>query len=140
MGAGVGGGVGGAVFLHTALHAACVCAPLPSSHCPVVGLQPNVASGVGDGVGGLVGGGVGGAVGGGVGGGVGPGVGQVWVSHAWEADPLQGRPPWDGAGLVQVRVCVPPPQVAEQVPQPDQPPSTGQAWGLQVSEPDPAQE
>ena len=43
MGAGVGGGVGGAVFLHTALHAACVCAPMPSSQSPVDWLQPNVA-------------------------------------------------------------------------------------------------
>ena len=43
----------------------------------------------------------------------------------WELAPVQAAPPYCGEGLVQVRVCVPPPQAREQAPQPLQPPSIG---------------
>ena len=44
------------------------------------------------------------------------------VLHAREEVPVQRAPPLLGAGLVHVRVCVPPPQVTEQAVQPDHPP------------------
>ena len=50
---------------------------------------------------------------------------QSWVLQLWVSvsGPEQPAPPQDGAGLVQVRVrvCVPPPQEAEQPLQPLQP-------------------
>ena len=45
----------------------------------------------------------------------------------WLVGPEQVAPPFAGAGLVQVRVWVPPPQFAEHVVQSLQPPSTGPA-------------
>ena len=50
---------------------------------------------------------------------------QAWVLHAWELAPTQSAPPFAGAGFVQVRACVPPPQVTEHVDQLDHPPFTG---------------
>lgn len=52
---------------------------------------------------------------------------QATVLHKREASPEQTEPPPDGAGLVQVRVCVPPPHVAEHDPKALHPPSIGQA-------------
>ena len=49
---------------------------------------------------------------------------QVVVLQASELTPGQGRPPQDGAGALQVRVCVPS-QGAPQALQALQPPSTG---------------
>lgn len=43
----------------------------------------------------------------------------------WELAPVQAAPPYCGAGLVHVRVCVPPPQETEQAPQPLHPPLIG---------------
>jgi hypothetical protein len=43
----------------------------------------------------------------------------------WLGDPEQLLPPQAGAGLVQVLVWVPVPQVVEQALQADQPPLTG---------------
>lgn len=51
--------------------------------------------------------------------------GQAAALHAWELSPAQSLPPFAGAGLLQVRVCVPPPHSLSQVPQLDQPPLTG---------------
>lgn len=53
------------------------------------------------------------------------GDGQTFVLHVCEVDPTQAAPPFDGTGLEQVRDWVPPPQVAEQMPNELQPPSTG---------------
>jgi hypothetical protein len=52
---------------------------------------------------------------------------QAWVLHACCESPTHDAPPFDGAGLVQERVEVPPPHVAEQALQADQPPSTATA-------------
>ena len=52
--------------------------------------------------------------------------GQTCVLQDWELAPVQAAPPYCGAGLVQVRVCVPPPQAREQAPQPLQPPLIGE--------------
>jgi hypothetical protein len=50
------------------------------------------------------------------------------------AAPAHGRPPFAGAGAVQVRVFVPPPHATVHSENSVQPPSTGagQAWVLQV--------
>jgi len=47
------------------------------------------------------------------------------VLQVWEAEPLQVAPPHEGAGLVHVLVCVPPPHDAEQDDQAPHPPLTG---------------
>lgn len=44
--------------------------------------------------------------------------------HAWVELPTHDAPPFDGGGLVHVRVCTPLPHVAEQAPKADQPPFT----------------
>jgi hypothetical protein len=54
-----------------------------------------------------------------------PPVLQAWVLHACEDAPTHDAPPFAGVGVEQVRVSVPPPHVAEQVLQADQPPLTG---------------
>ena len=95
-----------------------------------VGLTGVGNAGVGGGVGG---GGVGSAGVGGAGvGSTGTGAGQACVLQVSEPAPSQVAPPPLGAGLVHVCVFVPPPQLAEQALHADQPPSIGQAWGLQV--------
>ena len=43
----------------------------------------------------------------------------------WEESPEQFAPPLAGAGLLQLLLWVPPPQLAEQADQSDQPPFTG---------------
>lgn len=53
------------------------------------------------------------------------GIGQACVLQDWLDGPVQAAPPYCGAGLVQVRVCVPPPQVREQELQSLHPPSMG---------------
>ena len=52
-------------------------------------------------------------------------VAQAIVLHAWVLAPLQLVPPQDGAGLVQVLVWVPPPQLTLHPLHSDQPPLTG---------------
>lgn len=52
------------------------------------------------------------------------GLAQLCVLHACDEAPVQAAPPFDGAGAVQERVCVPPPHVAEQDEKADQPPAT----------------
>ena len=59
--------------------------------------------------------------------------------HVREAVPLHGAPPLDGSGLVQVRVCLPPPHDLEQLLHDDQLPSTGHAWLLHARDLGPAQ-
>jgi len=49
---------------------------------------------------------------------------QASVLHACCASPAHGVPLPKGAGLSQLRVCVPPLHDTEQVDQADQPPST----------------
>jgi hypothetical protein len=58
---------------------------------------------------------------------------HAWVLQGWLPLPLQFAPPLAGLGLLQSRVCVPPPQVALQPDQPDHPPFTGTLhdWVLQ---------
>jgi len=51
--------------------------------------------------------------------------GHACVLQLWLDEPTQAAPPYCGAGLVQVRVCMPPPQETEQAPQPLHPPFTG---------------
>lgn len=51
--------------------------------------------------------------------------GQTCVLQDWELAPEQVAPPYCGAGLVQVRVWVPPPQETEQAPQSVHPPLMG---------------
>jgi len=46
------------------------------------------------------------------------------VLHVCSDGPTQGAPPPDGAGLSQLRTCVPPPHVTEHTPNADQPPGT----------------
>lgn len=58
-----------------------------------------------------------------------PSTGQAWLLHVCELGPEQDVPPFAGAGLVQVRVWVPPLQAAEQLLQPLQPPLTGTGQG-----------
>lgn len=41
---------------------------------------------------------------------------QDWVLQLCEAEPEQDAPPFSGEGLLQDRVCVPPPQVTLQAP------------------------
>lgn len=53
------------------------------------------------------------------------GAGQACVLQDWLEGPVQAAPPYCGAGLVQVRVWVPPPQVREHELHPLQPPSMG---------------
>lgn len=53
--------------------------------------------------------------------------GQAATLHAWVLSPAQSLPPFAGAGLLQVRVCVPPPQSLSQTLHADQPPLTGVA-------------
>ena len=64
---------------------------------------------------------------------------HAWVLHACEIEPEHGWPPFAGAGLVQVRDCVPPPQESEHADQDDQPPFMGttHAWVLHDCELDP---
>jgi hypothetical protein len=52
------------------------------------------------------------------------GTGHASVLHACVEVPLQFRPPLAGAGLVHVRVTIPPPHETEQLPNSVQPPST----------------
>jgi hypothetical protein len=52
-------------------------------------------------------------------------MGQHCALQDWEEGPEQLVPPQEGIGFVQARVCVPPPQDAEQDDQALQPPSTG---------------
>ncbi len=47
-----------------------------------------------------------------------------WVLQDWELAPEQEAPPPDGEGLVQVRLWMPPPQVAEQLLKSVHPPFT----------------
>jgi hypothetical protein len=47
------------------------------------------------------------------------------VLQAWLVGPVHGRPPLEGAGLVHVRVWVPPPHGTLQAPQSVKPPFTG---------------
>lgn len=50
------------------------------------------------------------------------GLAHAVVLQACEEVPVHGKPPLLGAGLVHVRVCVPPPHVTEQIVQFDHPP------------------
>ncbi|MFO0109707.1 MAG: hypothetical protein ACK52W_04130, partial [Alphaproteobacteria bacterium] len=52
---------------------------------------------------------------------------QACVLQLCELAPEQSAPPFAGAGLVQLRVCIPPPHDAEQALQSLHPPLTGQA-------------
>ena len=54
--------------------------------------------------------------------------------QAWEEGPEQPAPPLAGAGLLQARAWVPPPQEALQPDQPDQPPLTGAGLTVMVKE------
>lgn len=47
---------------------------------------------------------------------------QASVLQGLLASPTHVAPPPDGEGLVQVRVCIPPPHPTEQAPKTDQPP------------------
>jgi hypothetical protein len=60
------------------------------------------------------------------------GAGQACVLQVWLVDPSHAAPPLAGAGLVHVRVCVPPPQATLHADQSLQPPFTAQAAVLQV--------
>jgi hypothetical protein len=68
-----------------------------------------------------------------------PFTGQHCVLQDWEEGPEQPAPPLEGGGFVQARVCVPPPQDAEQDDQALQPPSTGHGCALQDWEEGPEQ-
>ena len=57
---------------------------------------------------------------------------QGVVLQAWLEAPLQVVPLQDGAGLLHVLVCIPPPQATEQAPQALQPPLTGLFTLLQL--------
>ena len=67
---------------------------------------------------------------------------QGCVLQLCELEPEQDAPPQEGAGELQARVCVPPPQGTEQALQPLQPPATGrqQAWLLGPAQGAPPQE
>lgn len=54
------------------------------------------------------------------------------VLQLWELEPEHGAPPFDGGGLVQVRVWVPPPHETEHGPQSLQSPLTGHPCVLQL--------
>lgn len=54
------------------------------------------------------------------------------VLQLWLEEPLQVAPSFSGAGLVQLLVWVPPPQLTEQLDQSDHPPSTGAGAGEPV--------
>ena len=56
--------------------------------------------------------------------------------HDWDEEPEQLLPPHEGDGLVQVLVCVPPPQEALQALQALQPPFTGvqAAWQVPLTQ------
>ena len=61
-----------------------------------------------------------------------PGTAPAPLLQACDDAPEQLAPPLAGAGLVQVRVWVPGPQLTEQLPHPLHPPLTGQAAVLQL--------
>lgn len=61
------------------------------------------------------------------------------VLQLWLDAPAQLAPPFEGGGLVQVRLWLPPPQVAEQGPQSVHTPSTGQVCVLHSCETGPLQ-
>ena len=89
----------------------------------VVGAAVDVGAAVGVAVGLNVGAVVGAAVGALVGG-VGGGAGHAIVLHGLDALPSHASPPLNGAGLVHVRDCSPPPQDLEQAPKVAHPPAT----------------